>query len=79
MCGLTFEFRAVIEILFNFFDLLQLSFLLKSMSAIYNGAERAGIVVGRNGAGEDISGVYMMMNSPLRTKTWLTLCKKSSL
>ena len=47
---------------------------------ILNGAERAGEVVGQNGAGEDISGVvYMMMNSPLRTKTWLTLCKKSSL
>ena len=31
---------------------------------MYNGAERAGEVVGQNGAGEDISGVvYMMMNS----------------
>ena len=36
MCGLTFWFRAVIVLWFNFFDLLHLSFILKSMSAIQN-------------------------------------------
>ena len=36
MCGLTFWFRAVVVLWFNFFDLLHLSFLLKSVSAMYN-------------------------------------------
>ena len=34
ICGLTFEFGAVIEILFNFFDLLQFSFFQSHISSI---------------------------------------------
>ena len=34
ICGLNFEFRAVVVNSFNFFNLLHLSFILKSMSAI---------------------------------------------
>ena len=36
MCGLTFWFRAVVVLWFNFFCLLRLSFILRSMSAMRN-------------------------------------------